>query len=151
MHVCLPTPLTMGNLYPTVPHISMFVYLYLPIDNRQPRINVYSPSFITWTGHLPAKIIGWHENPRNSIYPCNLICRTSSITATTSSVLKYPRLTKYPHPFISTLLHYLNCSFTGEIHRLAWKLTKLHLPMWPHMLDLFNYPRQHLLFLNTHD
>ena len=114
-------------------HIPMFVYLYLLIGNRQPRINVYPRTIITWTRHLPAnlsagmkthetpfttkqrlstllhylnwsftyKFIDWHENPRNSIYP----------ESTFIHPLSLPELVIYP-----------------QIHRLAWKPTKLHLP-----------------------
>ena len=57
----------MGNLPPMDHHIPMFVKLHLQ------RINVYPPSYITLTGHLPATIIGGHENPPIFHYPCNFI------------------------------------------------------------------------------
>ena len=63
---------------PSLPELIIYPQIHpltwKPTKFHLQRINVYSPSFITLTGHLAAKFIGGHEHPPNSLYPSNLIC-----------------------------------------------------------------------------
>ena len=129
----------MGNLPPTDRHIPMFAKLHLQQNN------VYPPSSITLTGHLPANIIGGHENPPIFHYPCNLICWIALFTRNnlpntnpTPKLVNYQRNASSPmktHKYPFTPVSY----FTRDTHQN------------PRMLDLFNCPRQHLQHVNTRD
>jgi len=110
------SPPTMGNLPPTDHHIPMFAKLHLQL------INVYPPSFVTLTGHLPAKIISGHKNSPNFHYPCNLISWISLFTRDNLFSLWIPTITQIP-----TLQYYLNWSITHEMHhRVRKQITSLH-------------------------